>query len=435
LRDNPQICADYRERIRYILVDEFQDTSRAQYELVRLLAQDQHLMAVGSPAQAIYGWRGADITNILERVRADFPGLHTHVLKRNYRSTPSIVRAATAVIQDLAYGEETLRAERTDDLPITVVQTDSEQEEAQYVVHEVQRLLEAGVNLWDIVVLYRIKGLGRALEMALIEAQIPYRMQIGEVGFFQRREIKDLLAYLSVALNVDDALSLKRIVNVPPRGLGPAALQKLGATKEGLRWDDMAAAWADQTITGPAWDSVGALITLFDDLTQAIAHATPQAVLSQLLTRSGYTDWLGANGETGRLRHVQDLLAMASAYDVPGSTAELVRDAHLLAGASEEARRTGGGIQLMTLHAAKGKEFPVVFVLGVEEGLLPHKRALSAPGGLDEERRLCYVGITRAMERLYLVRTESRLLYGQRQRNTPSRFLRDIPRDIIHMAA
>jgi DNA helicase II / ATP-dependent DNA helicase PcrA len=448
-REAPEVLKRYQERLRYVLVDEFQDTNIAQYEIVkRLTEHSRNLCVVGDEDQGIYSWRSADIRNILN-FEQDFPDLKIVVLEQNYRSTPTILQVARAVISaNRQRTQKELWTENPDGVPVTLHEAFNEQDEALYVIREIERLQRAeGVPLDAIAVMYRTNAQSRALEDAFVRHGIRYRL-VGGTRFYERREIKDVLAYLRLIQNPFDAVSLNRIINVPPRGIGQKTLLELNrwAAQAGLEPYEALLAVA-RLRTDPN-DPVGTkapfgvrareLFGAFADVIEPIrAQATEQTVgdtIAAVLERSGYARWVQDGTEDGRERwqNIQELRTKAQDYDEldPDTALEdflsevsLVQDVDAL-----DSAEPAGAVTLITLHAAKGLEFPYVFLVGLEEGVLPHSRSVETEAELEEERRLFYVGITRAMRGLYLVYAFRRTLYGSSLTNTPSRFLADVPR-------
>ena len=445
-RDVPEVLDRYQERYQYLLVDEFQDTNVAQYAIVRLLgSRYRNVCAVGDVDQAIYSWRAADPRNVYQFER-DFPELKVVLLEQNYRSTPAILAVADAVIRQ-APGRRDKRLWTENppgDAPVLFRAYD-ESHEAQWVVQEVERLRRAGLAAFgDCAVLYRTNTQSRPLEDALVRYDIPYRL-VGGTRFYERKEIKDVLAYLRLVLNPDDGMSLKRVINEPKRGIGEKSLQELDrwaarqevslfqAMKQASAGDAPAGA-PPNPLTPRARRACAEFVALIEDLRAEREEVALLELLDHLLDRSGYMAYLRDGTEEGEERwaNVQELRTKAAGYeDVNSAVAlddflaeiSLVQDVDSL-------EVGGDAVTLITLHAAKGLEFPYVFLTGVEEGLCPHARSMDDPGQMEEERRLFFVGVTRAMRGLYLTYAGSRQLYGRSLYNDPSRFLAAVPSEL-----
>ncbi|MFH1085205.1 MAG: UvrD-helicase domain-containing protein [Chloroflexota bacterium] len=447
-REHEDVRARYQRRYRYVLVDEFQDTNRVQYDLVKHLANEQsNLFVVGDEDQSIYSWRGADFRNVL-RFRSDFPSARVFVLEQNYRSTQTILDAAHAVIAHNAQRtEKKLWTRNPVGGPIRVFEAYDEREEADYVVGELQRLVARGTcRLGECAIMFRTNAQSRALEDALMHQGLPYKL-VGAIRFYQRREIKDALAYLSVLLNCNDEVSLERIINVPARGIGPKTIAQLRtwASESGRSSGAALLALAEQA---RAHGDLGAapfgaraarpLLSLGEallDLRAAIAASTLAQLMQALLDRIGYLDALRDGTEEGedRIANVKELLTAAARYDSLPATASLpsfLEEVALVADV-DQVDWQADAVTLLTLHSAKGLEFDTVFIIGMEEGICPHSRSMDNPDQMEEERRLCYVGLTRAKNRLYLLRTFRRTFYGSSEVRDPSRFLLDIPPKLL----
>ena len=521
LRENPLIAEHYHRRFRHILVDEYQDTNHAQYVLVRALVGDgkdgvepAELTVVGDSDQSIYAFRGATIRNI-EEFERDFTGARTILLEQNYRSTQNILSAANAVIaRNTGRRAKNLWTASGDGALITLDAADSEHDEARFVVGEIDRLADSGVEWGDIAVFYRTNAQSRALEELLVRQGIPYRV-VGGTRFYERREIKDALAYLQVISNPDDTVAARRVLNVPKRGIGAKAEEAIAAHAahygisfgaalrhlwlragcpagegEGIDVDALARsaspdeASADSSvsvssdgaagenpaaseaaddnaaaapasspaenatetapevlgITPRAAKSAAAFWGLIETLRAAEARGTSQAdILEEVLDRTGYLAELRRSEDpqdASRVENLAELHSVAGAFaaDAPGGTlADFLERVALVADSDQvpaEGER-GGQVTLMTVHTAKGLEFPAVFVTGMEDGTFPHQRSLGDESELEEERRLAYVAITRARERLYLTRAAVRSAWGTPQEMPPSRFLDDIPAELL----
>jgi len=439
----PEVASKYQSRYQYVMVDEFQDTNLVQYDLVRqITAKSRNLCVVGDPDQSIYSWRAADIRNIMN-FEKDYPEAKTILLTQNYRSTSTILAAASAVIAPNTQRKpKELWTENEAGEQITLRETFSEQDEAQYVVSEIDRITESGAyKPGDIAVMYRTNAQSRALEEAFIRYGMAYKLVAG-TRFYERKEIKDILAYLRLIHNPCDNLGLMRIINTPPRGIGEHTIAELAglATAQGVSMYE-AITQLSPGISGAASPfpaRATKAICLFDELTRELSAKSKELSLPDLIDfvarRTGYKEALLANpdGEE-RWDNILELKGVAQQYtELPPEEAmsaflegtTLVSDVDGLNEAKESTT-------LITLHQAKGLEFPVVFMVGMEEGVLPHIRSFDDPAQMEEERRLCYVGITRARQRLYLVRAFRRSLMGGSNANGPSRFLQDIPKHLI----
>jgi len=436
LEENPELRARYDEQFRYILVDEYQDTNLAQYRIVVALSQDHpHLCATGDPDQSIYGWRGARIDNIL-RFEADFPQASVVRLEQNFRSTKSILRAADALISHNVHRKsKALLTENSEGEPVELIFCADGIQEAEFIVDEIRRQVDSGRRAWsDFAVFYRVNALSREIERGLARARVPYQVAAG-VAFYERAEIKDMLAYLRLIQNPDDEAAFRRVVNVPARGVGKTTQQRLLALAATNRMNLVeAAAVASQhpQITRRAAAALEKFAGLIQEL--ALRHAgSVEALLRDVVTRSGYGDLLQRSGteqDLERLANVEELITAARQFDETfGSDATLegFLEAASLVSDVDALSDTEGQVTLMTLHAAKGLEFPVVFVVAVEENIIPHERSIRAddPRELEEERRLLFVGMTRAREQLFLTYTQLRDFRGRRLFSIPSGFLQE----------
>ncbi|MSP79009.1 MAG: AAA family ATPase [Dehalococcoidia bacterium] len=437
-REHPEVLEKWQNRFQYLMVDEFQDTNVAQYGLARMLAaQHNNICVVGDPDQAIYSWRHADVRNILSFQR-DFPAAKVVRLEMNYRSTPYVLKAAQAVIvANQGRIEKDLIPSKSGGEPLVITEAYNEEEEAQWVVREVDRLKrDDGYKFSDCAVLYRVNAQSRAFEEACLRYGIPYRL-VGATRFYQRKEVKDILCYLRLATNPQDEVSLARVINVPPRGIGQKTVDDLIRWARSLGTSTVEALQRIETDQaapvgkGAARSALMKFAQLLKDLTESAAKLPVLEVVDLAMQRTGYKEFL-LRQETGgeeRWDNLQELRGIASEFAEPpspeGLTAFLERIA--LVSDTDNLDEAKDGVTLITLHQAKGLEFRAVFLVGLEEGLLPHIRSMDDPHQLEEERRLCYVGMTRAQERLYLVRAFSRHIMGGSSASLPSRFLRDIP--------
>jgi DNA helicase-2/ATP-dependent DNA helicase PcrA len=466
-REHPEALARYQQRFRHVLVDEFQDTNVAQFELVRMLTQEHRsVMVVGDLDQAIYKFRGADFRNLM-RFEDSFPEATVVVLDQNYRSTQRILDAANSVIvNNTSHRPKRLWSEKGAGEQITRYQGDDEHDEAQFVVREVHRLVDgAEFRYGDVAVFYRTNAQSRVLEEALVRSGVPYRV-FGGVKFYDRREIKDALAYLRALVNPDDEVSWKRIVNTPRRGVGDTSVAKIDAYANGAGLTFRAAAEnaAAAGVHGKALGGLRELLDLIAEVEEAAAGGVG-ATIEAVLMRSGYLAELEAERSVeahGRVENLQELVGSAREFDdqiEQGDLAGLVAIGGIGVGEENAAPPEGlarvqafleaislvtdldendpeqSSVTLMTLHSAKGLEFPVVFLIGLEDGVFPHVRSLGDPDELEEERRLCYVGLTRAEERLYLCHAWSRMMFGATDYRPPSRFLDEIPAELVDVLA
>ena len=450
LRDNPALLAHYRSRFREILVDEFQDTNAIQYAFVRVLAGDSgHVFVVGDDDQAIYGWRGAKVENV-QRFLKDFPGAQTVRLEQNYRSTANILGAANAVIAHNPdrIGKE-LWTDSGDGEPIDLYAAYNEMDEARYVVERARQWVRDGGSYADAAVLYRSNAQSRAFEEALISEQVPYRVY-GGMRFFERAEIKDALAYLRLMTNRDDDAAFERAVNTPTRGIGDRTLdevRRLARSQAISLWEATMLTAQGNELAARARNALAGFLTLVNQLQHEAGEMTLAERIDHVLLRSGLRDhWAKESRNTldseSRSDNLDELISVASRFvrreddiEETGETmSELVAFLSYASLEAGEGQAQAGeeGVQLMTLHSAKGLEFPLVFLAGMEDGLFPSARSLEESGRLEEERRLAYVGITRARQKLVLSYAESRRIHGQDNYNVPSRFLREIPRELLN---
>ena len=434
LKTHPDVRADLDARFRYVLVDEYQDTNLAQYAIIRALCVDRpNLCVTGDPDQSIYGWRGANLKNILE-FEHDFPGCKVVKLERNYRSTKNILLVADGLIRhNQKRKAKALTTENAQGQPVELTVYGTEAEEAQGVASKVVGLVREGEYAYrDVAVFCRVTALTRGLEQAFRSAKVPYQV-IGGVSFYERQEIKDVLSYLNLMANPKNDVAFGRVVNVPPRGIGKTTLEKLGERAESLGIPLLAMARQASAVPGlkdRAARSLRDFGLLMDELVALRDHAAEE-VIRRLLTLSGYREALAAEGPTGedRLANLDELISAAREFDRehPGGTVVDFLEEISLASAVDRWNDDAGAVALMTLHAAKGLEFPVAFIVGLEQGLLPHSRSNESDDELEEERRLLFVGITRAERELYLSHCRIREFRGQRQATIPSCFLAELP--------
>ena len=430
-RRNPDALAAFQDRFKHVLVDEYQDTNLAQNEIVLLLGREHHnVCVVGDTDQSIYAFRGADYRNILQFERA-FPDVYTVVLAQNYRSTQVILDAANAVISNnVERKPKELWTEVGSGDKIVRYYAEDEDEEARFVIAELKRLhRHEAVNWRETAVFYRTNAQSRVIEEFLIDADIPYRV-IGGTKFYDRKEVKDAIAYLRCVANPADEISIRRVINVPRRGVGDTSLDKVAAlaAQQSLGLSVALRRAAQAGVGGAALRGINDFITLIDSLAGEVEQG-PAHLLRELLERSGYLAEL-RNEDTiesqGRVENLEELIGAAEEFPDTNDFLEkvsLVSDTDDIAGDDK--------VMMMTLHSAKGLEFPNVFIIGMEEGVFPHSRSLLESAALEEERRLAYVGITRAERRLYVSHAWSRSLHGSRQYNPPSRFLDEIPLELL----
>ena len=435
----PEALERYRERYRWILVDEYQDTNPIQYRLVRLLAgARKNLCVVGDDDQSIYRWRGADIRNILD-FEKDFPGVKVVKLEQNYRSSSTILTAAGKVVEkNRGRKSKILWTENPGGERIVYRRLEDEREEARFVCREIGRHLRRGGSIRDVAVFYRTNAQSRVVEDAMVAEGIPYRM-VGGMRFYERMEIKDILAYLKTLDNPADEVALKRIINTPSRGIGQATVDKIAecaAQKGVLFYDALAEAAKGGLLAAGPRGKVASFVAMLDRF-KAVAETTAlKELASRIIQETGYADRLkGERSDEAddRLANLQELLAALEEFERTSEERSLSAFLEQVALVSDLERGESGreATTLMTLHSAKGLEFPLVFMTGMEERLFPHVRALEDRDQMEEERRLCYVGMTRARERLFLTNARRRRIFGQDQYNQSSRFIADIPEDFL----
>ncbi len=454
LQEHPDTAEHYRRRFRHVLVDEYQDTNHAQYMLIRELTKEApgtdlppaELCVVGDADQSIYAFRGASIRNILEFER-DYPGARTILLEQNYRSTQTILTTANAVIaRNTSRRPKNLWSDAGPGEPIAGYVADNEHDEAAWVAQRIDELTDNGVaTASDVAVFYRTNAQSRVFEEVFIRVGMPYKV-VGGVRFYERREVRDILAYLRVVSNTDDVVSLRRILNTPRRGIGDRAEACVQSFAERERISFGAALEVADQAPGINPRSVNAIRGFTELMTglRAVALSekdSPSAIVEAILDRTGYLAELEASRDPqdeGRVDNLRELVSVAREFEEQragaeqtATLAEFLEQVSLVADADSVPDADGGVVTLMTLHTAKGLEFPVVFLVGLEDGVFPHLRSLADAPELEEERRLAYVGITRARERLYLSRAVSRSAWGQPAWNPPSRFLDEIPSELV----
>ncbi len=432
----PQVAERYQERFRHVLVDEYQDTNAVQYRLTQILAsKHRNLCVVGDDDQSIYRWRGAEIENILNFER-DFPDAVVIRLEQNYRSTGNILAAASAVVAcNVNRKGKTLWTENSDGDQIVVAELGDDLAEARFVANEIGRLAREGSRRRDIAIFYRTNAQSRSIEESLTRQQIPYAM-VGGVKFYARAEVKDVLAYLRLCVNPSDTVAAKRIINVPTRGIGNTTVKKIAAVEQELSSGGFLAACQEIVDRGQlrkgGSDKVTAFLRLIDSFRERVTQMAFPQLAAAIVEESGYGPMLRENGSFEARERLQNLQEMLSGMEERAAAGEDLNDyLEQIALVTDLDSYDGGAdrVTLMTLHAAKGLEFPFVFMTGMEEGLFPHARA--GETDIEEERRLCYVGMTRAMSRLYLSHALRRRVFGDFQANQRSRFLDEVPADRV----
>ncbi|TBU99155.1 DNA helicase II [Stutzerimonas kirkiae] len=448
-RDHPGLLAHYQRRFRHMLVDEFQDTNAVQYAWLRFLAAGgDSLMVVGDDDQSIYGWRGARVEN-LHQFSADFSDARTIRLEQNYRSTAGILKAANALIANNQgrLGKE-LWTDGDEGEPLSLYAAFNEHDEARYVVESIESALKTGLSRSEIAILYRSNAQSRVLEEALLRERIPYRIYGGQ-RFFERAEIKNAMAYLRLIQTRHNDAALERVINVPARGIGEKtveALRQMARDEEVSLWTALHQAVGLKRVSGRAAGALNAFVELIDSLALQVEglqlHSMAQRVIEQSGLLAYHRDEKGEKAQA-RVENLEELVSAARAFDnysdeseeggegEPQTPLAAFLDHASLEAGEQQAGEHEDSVQLMTLHSAKGLEFPQVFLVGMEEGLFPHKMSLEEPGRLEEERRLAYVGITRAMRQLTITYAETRRLYGSETYNKVSRFVREIPPELI----
>jgi DNA helicase-2/ATP-dependent DNA helicase PcrA len=450
----PKVLEHYQDRFQYVLVDEYQDTNHAQYRLVQMLAaKHRNVCVVGDSDQSIYAFRGADVRNILEFER-DYADARVIVLDRNYRSTQTILDAANAVISNnRGRNPKHLWTDLGTGDPVTVYKAEDEHDEAAFIAERLGALQDRGRSLSDAAIFYRTHAQSRVLEEVLVRYGIPYQV-IGGPKFYDRREVKDVMAYLKALVNPTDEVAMKRIVNVPKRGIGSTSIGHVERHAEANSlsfWEALQDAGSITRLTSRAPKQIAEFVALMT-VVRAKAEEGPRAALQAVLEDTGYVAELEADGSLealSRAENLRELLTVASEFEDTGPMQDLgderwedldgFRRLALFLEATAlvndiDQLDDGGAVTLMTLHNAKGLEFPAIFMAGMEEGVFPHMRSLGDPDQLEEERRLAYVGITRAQEELYLTHATTRNLFGSTNWNSPSRFLGEIPDTLLQEA-
>jgi DNA helicase-2/ATP-dependent DNA helicase PcrA len=454
----PEILRHYQELCRYVMVDEFQDTNLIQYHLIqRMVERHQNVCVVGDDDQSIYRWRGAEVGNILN-FEKDFPKAKVITLEQNYRSTQNILRAANSMVRkNRSRKEKVLWTENPEGELITLYAAEDEADEARFVVQKIMeqcsprgRVLStfsstgfpggSGRPFRDIAVFYRINAQSRAIEDELVKHQIPYTI-VGGLKFYERKEIKDILAYLKLIANPSDGLSLKRIINVPPRGIGEKTIEKIEvfSREKGIPlYEGMKQALKEGLFPPVSQEKIEEFIHLIEEFREEARALSLSQLTLALLAKTGYLSRLKEEGTEeafSKIENIDELINVMMALEQGGEEVSLESflDRVSLVTDVDLYEDKGNRVSLMTLHCAKGLEFPFVFIVGIEEGLLPHYRRGDEIEDLEEERRLCYVGITRAKERVFLSRAEKRSTFGVGRANLPSRFLEELPMELIQL--
>lgn len=438
----PEVLEFYQKKFRYVHVDEYQDTNRAQYMLVKMLAAGhKNICVVGDSDQSIYRWRGADITNILN-FEKDYPNARTILLEQNYRSTKKILEAANKVISNnFGRKPKNLWTENDDGAVIRYYTADSEHSEAYYIVDQIQKAVDRGRAYRDVTILYRTNAQSRVIEEVFVKSGIPYNI-VGGTKFYDRKEIKDMLAYLRLISNPDDDLSLTRIINVPKRGIGAGTVEKIAtyAAQQGISMYKAIQEVDQIGLSARFTDSVVKFARLITELESMQEYLSVTELAEEVLKRTEYREELRREGTLearSRVENIEEFLSVTMEFERTNEDKTLVAfltDLALVADIDkldETEEDKGNAVVMMTLHSAKGLEFPMVFLAGMEEGIFPHSRALFEEVEMEEERRLAYVGITRAEQELFLTRALMRTLYGQTKMNAPSRFIEEIPEHLI----
>ena len=425
--NNPDILESYQERFKYILVDEYQDTNPVQYKLCKLLSSKyRNIFVVGDMNQSIYAFRQADYKNI-EYFERDYKDCIVYKLEENYRSTNNILNAANQVIKNNTHRKDLkLWSEKGDGLKIKYKRCYEEKDEAHYVIGEIKKLIDTGVRRKDIAVLYRTNGQSRVLEEEIVRNNIPYKV-VGSIYFYNRKEIKDLIAYLRLIYNHNDSISLRRIINVPKRGIGETSINNLSDSAElqGISMYECLSSKKELEFK-----------KLIDELTEDSNNMSITSLIDAIITKTGMKDELVSTDSLEaelRLDNLMEFKSVTENFEENEGIIDLgafLEEVSLVADMSQH-REDGDEITLMTIHAAKGLEFDVVFLVGLEEGIFPHVNSFNEHEGIEEERRLCYVGITRAKEILYITNARRRLLYGQTKENPVSRFVKEIDDSLI----
>lgn len=413
--NNKEVLEKYQDLFKYILIDEYQDTNQAQYLLVKkLAAKYKNICVVGDDYQAIYSWRGANFRNILNFER-DYPNAKVIKLEQNYRSSSNIITAADNVIKKNALRtDKKMWTDNEEGAPLTIYKAIDEKDEVEFITEEISSLCKTGMMYNSFAVLYRTNAQSRSLEEGFLKYNIPYRV-IGSLRFYERREIKDILAYLRYIRNSNDLISLERVINVPARGIGAKSLEKIMLNL----------AKGEEVENEKARD----FFKMIESLREDAKTMLPADLIDTLATKINYRNYLidGTIEGESRWENIEELKTVAQAYDLASGGLDSFLENVALVSDLDNYDTNADAVTLMTLHCAKGLEFDTVFMAGMEEGLFPHSRSISEPNEMEEERRLCYVGMTRARTRLYLIHSEARTVFGRPQMGIKSRFLNEIP--------
>lgn len=440
-KSHPNLLEFYQDKFLYLNVDEYQDTNYAQYILVRQLSEKyRNLMVIGDSDQSIYSWRGADMRNILD-FEKDFPECKTVLLEQNYRSTQNILKAAhNVIVKNSKRKEKELWTDNDEGDTLRVFEARNEREEATYIVNEINRIMQnyESPDFNDFAVLYRTNAQSRVMEEVFLRFGIPYRI-VGGIKFYARKEIKDILAYLRILVNPHDSVSLLRVINTPARKIGNTTLSAINnyAIKHNFSfWSSLKNVEFIDELNEGKKETIGRFVRLIERLSEKVHSEKASAIIRYVLEDSGYKKMLQEDGSVeaeSRLENISELVSVASKYDAleNGMSLNVFLEEVALISDLDGINENQQAVTLMTLHSAKGLEYPHVFMIGLEEGIFPHSRSMLDPSQLEEERRLMYVGITRAEKSLSLIYANERMLYGETQRNNPSQFLYDIPNDII----
>lgn len=443
LEGEPDVLKNYKDRFKYLMVDEYQDTNHAQYRLVQILsAGHRNICVVGDDDQCIYQWRGATIRNIMEFER-DYPDTKVVKLEENYRSTQNILNAAWAVVSRNLYRKgKKLWTKKSGGEKIFYYRASSEINEADFITSKIKELCREGrISYSDVAIFYRTNAQSRVLEDSLRREGIPYKIY-GGLKFFERKEVKDILAYLRIVINPSDSISLKRIINVPVRGIGNATVEKIEgfAKSRGVNLIEAVKELRVQGFKGSRGQGVEAFYNILKKLEALVVADSTSEVIKKTLEISGYLEAL-KNEKTDeaedRIENLKELITAAEEYEERSGDKGIAGflDQAALISDADAVSDTSGSVSLMTLHISKGLEFPAVFITGMEGRIFPHIKSIDSEKEMEEERRLCYVGITRAKERLFLTNAERRRIYGQEMYNPPSEFIDDIPRELMSYGA
>lgn len=439
LREDFEPVRSWRRGFKFILVDEYQDTNHAQYVLANQLAlPEENICVVGDDDQAIFGWRGADVSNILE-FEEDYPGAKVVNLSKNYRSRKPILRAANGVIKNnnLRKSKE-MEPDRGEGESLYLYNASDQEEEAEFLAHRIRKLWNDGVKLGEIAILYRVNPLSRGIEKKLVEENIPYEIVRG-TRFYERKEVKDVLAYLRVICNPDDDLHLLRIINTPKRGIGKKTQEsvRINARERGMSvWSVLKESEKPADLSGRQWSRLNSFADLINNFRERRGKVELVNFVNEIISDLEYFSYLDKQYDSSsaedRRNNVRELVGQLKEMDSEELELEDFLENIALESDVDEFEDRRDKVSLLTLHSAKGLEFGYVFLAAMEDGLLPHKRSIDE-GNLEEERRLCYVGLTRAKERVFISYTDNRFLYGQQYNNVPSRFLQEIPDEELEL--